>query len=83
MSQLDTEGVVETGASSNEVSFEGWLKSKGLEVIAPVLQQAGLTLKDLLHCSEDDIRSPLSQYIALCDNISLLSVHAIGIYANN
>ena len=70
MSQLDAEGVVETGGSEDEVSFEGWLKSKGLQAIAPVLQQAGLTLKDLLHCSEDDVRSTLlSVHITRCNNI--------------
>ena len=56
MSQLDAEGVVETGGSSDEINTEGWLKSKGLESVTPILQQAGLTVKELLLCSEEDIR---------------------------
>ena len=56
MSQLDAEGVVETGGSSNEINTEKWFKSKGLESVTPVMKQAGLTVEDLLLCSEEDIR---------------------------
>ena len=57
MSQLDAEGVVETGSSNDAMNLEGWLKSKGLQSIASNLKESGLSLKDLLNCSEDDIRS--------------------------
>ena len=57
MSQLDAEGVADTGNSRPDISLEGWLKSKGLSSIAPVLKQSELSLKDLLSCSEDDVRS--------------------------
>ena len=56
---LEEEGA-ETGRKPKDI--DSWLKEKGLEHIGDKFKQCGLTLNDILHCSEQDIRYELVKY---------------------
>eukprot|EP01083_Nonionella_stella_P284357 968009_1 len=45
-----------TVTETEGMDIDSWLKSKKLESLVPKFSETGLTLEDIMQCSQDDIR---------------------------